>query len=189
MIYPVVRGGMLIFLPPLAYFTLGERLHATGWVAIAAIVVGIGMLQFWKHHVRHALFTPAIALALAAGFVAAGYTIWDKRAVQIMEPVTYFGAYTLILGFAYAPFLGLTASKLPWRNEWWNIVQIGVFNSGSYLLALAALKSGGASHVIAVRQLSIAIGALFGWRWLGESLPAPRIVGVILVVCGCVLMG
>ena len=68
------------------------------------------------------------------------------------------------------------------------------FKSGSsiadtYLLALLALQSGAASHVIAVRQQSIAIGAMLGWRWLGEGMTAARAAGVILIVCGCVLMG
>jgi drug/metabolite transporter (DMT)-like permease len=188
-IYPVVRGGMLVFLPPLAYITLGERLSVLGWIAIAAIVLGICVLQFWKRDVAHALWSPAAVLALAAGFVAAGYTIWDKQAVQSMAPITYFGAYTVILGIAYAAFLSSMPTPVLHRGDWGTIVQIGLFNSGSYLLTLAALQSGGASHVIAVRQLSIAVGALFGWRWLGEALPAPRIVAIGLVVCGCVLMG
>jgi drug/metabolite transporter (DMT)-like permease len=178
-----------MFLPPLAYFTLGERLRPAGWIAIAAIVLGIGVLQFWKRDLRHALITPAIAFALASGFVTAANTIWDKWAVQSLPPITYFGAYTVLVGLAYAPFLRPAASIGIWRREWRSITQIGLLNSASYTLALVALQSGSASYVISVRQLSIAIGALLGWRWLGEPMPAPRIAGVILVVSGCVLMG
>jgi drug/metabolite transporter (DMT)-like permease len=188
-IYPVVRGSMLVFLPPLAFVTLGERLSLLGWLAIGSILFGICILQFWGRAIGRALISPATVLALAAGFVAAGYTIWDKRAVQQMAPLTYFGAYTIVLGVAYLAFLGKSDWQSSWRRDRWNIVQIGLFNSGSYLLTLAALKTGGASHVIAVRQLSIAIGALLGWKWLGEALPAARIVGVLMIVCGCVLMG
>jgi drug/metabolite transporter (DMT)-like permease len=192
-IYPVVRGGMLGFLPPLAYITIGERLTPLGWAAIGAILVGIYFLQFWNRSTLRALFSPAIVFALAAGLVAAGYTIWDKRAVQIMSPATYFGAYTVILGVAYGllliPSFHSRAAHAIWSREWANIVQIGLFNSGSYLLTLAALRDDGASHVLAVRQLSIAIGALMGWRWLGESLPGHRVVGVVLIACGCILMG
>jgi drug/metabolite transporter (DMT)-like permease len=188
-IYPVNRGAILMFLPPLAYFTLGERLRPAGWIAIAAIVLGIGVLQFWKRDLRHALITPAIALALASGFVTAANTIWDKWAVQSLTPITYFGAYTVLVGLAYAPFLRPAASIEIWQREWRSITQIGLLNSASYTLALVALQSGSASYVISVRQLSIAIGALLGWRWLGEPMPPPRIAGVILVVSGCVLMG
>ena len=95
----------------------------------------------------------------------------------------------MLVGISYVPFLRPGTSKQVWNSQWRNIVQIGFFNSGSYLLALLALQSGAASHVIAVRQLSIAIGALLGWRWLGEGMTAARTAGVILIVCGCVLMG
>jgi drug/metabolite transporter (DMT)-like permease len=191
-IYPVVRGGMLGFLPPLAYITIGERLTPSAWIALAIIVAGIYGLQFWNHSARQALFSSAIVFALTAGLVAAGYTIWDKRAVAIMSPATYFGAYTVILGIAYTFFLipafQSHAAHAVWKREWANIVQIGLFNSGSYLLTLAALQYDGASHVLAVRQLSIALGAILGWKWLGETLPRHRIVGVVLIVCGCLLM-
>jgi multidrug transporter EmrE-like cation transporter len=116
-IYPVNRGAILMFLPPLAYFTLGERLRPAGWIAIAAIVLGIGVLQFWKRDLRHALITPAIALALASGFVTAANTIWDKWAVQSLTPITYFGAYTVLVGLAYAPFLRPAASIEIWQRE------------------------------------------------------------------------
>ena len=188
-IYPMVRGGMLVFLPPLAYIAIGETLNTLGGIAIGTIVLGICVLQFRSREFVATLTTPASMLALAAGLVAAGYTIWDKHAVQTMAPITYFGAYTVMLGIAYAPFLRPTAARAIWRNEWRNVLQIGLFNSGSYLLTLVALQSGGASKVIAVRQLSIAVGALLGWRWLGEAMSRPRAAGVLLIVCGCILMG
>ena len=64
-----------------------------------------------------------------------------------------------------------------------------MLNIGSYLLALVALQTGQASYVIALRQLSIAVAAILGWRLLGESFPEPRRVGLGLVVLGCVLLG
>ncbi|HYP05261.1 MAG TPA: EamA family transporter [Bryobacteraceae bacterium] len=188
-IYPVVRGGILAFLPPLAYLTIGERLTPLGWTAIAAILTGIVVLQYRRGPVGAGASTTAILLALAAGLVSAGNTIWDKAAIQTLSPITYFGAYTVIVGVCYSAILRRTAAATIWRDHRWAIVQIGLFNSGSYLLALAALKTGGATHVIATRQLSIAIGALLGWRWLGEALPAPRIAGILFIVAGCILMG
>ena len=128
--------------------TLSERLKPAGWVAIATIVFGIGVLQFWKRDLRHAFVTPAIAFGVASAFVTATNTIWDKLAVQSMVPVTYFGAYTVLVGISYVPFLRPGTSKHVWNNQWRDIVQIGFFNSGSYLLALLALQSGAASHVI-----------------------------------------
>jgi uncharacterized membrane protein len=198
-VYPISRGGMLVFLPPLAFLTLGERLTAIGWIALALIAAGIAMLQIpefsWIALTKFGgrLRASATAYSLVAAFVAACYTVWDKSAIQVLTPLTYFSAYTVILGIAYTVVLPLTARSMAlskvWRAEWKIITQVAVLNSGSYLLALAALKTGQASYVIALRQLSIAVGAMLGWRLLGEAFPQPRRAGVVLIVCGCVLLG
>src|SRR4051812_14953049 len=44
-VYPISRGGILLFLPLLGGIFLGERLDTWGAVAIATVVVGIGLLQ------------------------------------------------------------------------------------------------------------------------------------------------
>ena len=44
-VYPISRGGMLLFLPPLAFLAIGERLSTLGWTALTLIVAGIAMLQ------------------------------------------------------------------------------------------------------------------------------------------------
>lgn len=198
LVYPVSRGAVLVFLPPLAFVTIGERLDATGRVAIIAIVGGIALLQLqsyaaasWRGYLR-SVTSPATLCALLAAVSAAGYTVWDKQAVQVLPPLAYFAGYTVVLGVAYAAILARRVPrpclKEAWRAHRSAIVQIAILNSGSYLLALAALQVGKASYVIALRQLSIAGGALLG-RWaLGEALPGPRVTGIALVVAGCAML-
>lgn len=192
-VYPISRGAVLVFLPPLAYAFTGERLDVLGWSALAVIVFGIACVQLPGFGTAPARGAPyASAFALLAALVAAGYTIWDKRAVQTLSPLGYFAAYTVLVGIAYALYLvraiPTAEIKSTWRDHRRAIVQVAVLNSGSYLLALIALQTGKASYVIALRQLSIAAGALLGWRALGESLPFPRRFGIGLVVAGAVLL-
>ena len=52
---------------------------------------------------------------------------------------------------------------------------------------LVALKDGLSTQVLAVRQLSIPIGVLLGWRLLKESLTPPRVMGSSLITAGCIL--
>jgi drug/metabolite transporter (DMT)-like permease len=187
LVYPVSRGAMLVFLPPLAFVTLGERLDATGWIAIAVIVAGIAVMQGWTLP-----RAPAMVYALLAALVAAGYTAWDKRAVQLLPPLTYFAAYTVLVGVAYAAVIQQTAPTgsvaAAWRSARPTIVLVALLNSGSYLLALFALQEGKASYVIALRQLSIAGGALLGAWLLHEAIPPRRQAGIALVVVGCALL-
>lgn len=189
---------MLVFLPPLAYLTIGERLDRFGWAAVLVIVAGIVFLQLQRFDrtaagaLGRSLATPAISLALLAALVAAGYTVWDKRAVQLLSPVTYFAAYTVLVGIGYGLLLRRQVAgaeaRAEWRRHWRPILEVAVLNSASYLLALAALRTGKASLVIALRQLSIPAGACLGWWLLGKTLPPPRRLGSpwwSLAACCC----
>jgi drug/metabolite transporter (DMT)-like permease len=188
LVYPMSRGAMLAFVPPLAFVVFGERLDAMGWFAIAIIVGGIALL-----HGRAVSRTPAPLFALLAALAAAAYTVWDKRAVQVLSPLTYFAAYTVLVGVAYAGVIRRWAPRgaalHAWRSERGAIVAVALLNSASYLLVLIALQEGKASYVIALRQLSIAAGALLGAGFLHEVIPTRRRVGIALVVAGCALLG
>lgn len=64
---------------------------------------------------------------------------------------------------------------------------IGFLIAASYLLVLIALRDGMSTQVLAVRQLSIPIGVLLGWRLLRETLAPPRAIGASLITGGCLL--
>ncbi|MES2176373.1 MAG: EamA family transporter [Gemmatimonadota bacterium] len=197
-VYPVARGGTLIFLPTFGFLVFGERLSFIGWVAIACIVAGIVTIRlpaFDLASVRRLgrmLWHPSIAYALLAALSTASYTVWDKRSVQILPAFAYFYSYSVIVGVLYAAFLRtrhtMPALRAEWRIHGWPIVQVGFFNTTSYWLVLIALKSGTSSYVLALRQLSIGIGVLLGWKLLGEDLAPPKQVGVGLLVAGCLLV-
>jgi drug/metabolite transporter (DMT)-like permease len=197
-VYPVSRGGILLFLPLLAYVTLGERLDALGVAAVALVVVGIFVLQLPVLSLRAIaalvprLRSPATVFALLAALTAACYTIWDKQAVREIAPFTYFYAYTAITGIVYALFVWRRYGRVVVRTEWvahrGAILQVAFFNTFTYLLVLFALQSGTSSYVIALRQLSIAFGMFLGWWVLREELTGPKRAGVALVLVGCILV-
>jgi drug/metabolite transporter (DMT)-like permease len=197
-VYPVARGGTLLFLPLLGFLAFGERPSAAGWAALACIVAGIVVLQLPALSraavaaLGPRLRDPAVAFALAAALATAGYTVWDKRAVRTLPAFAYFYAYTALVGLAYGAFLWRRHPRAALRAEWrahrWPIIQVAVCNTVAYLLVLLALRTGTSSYVVALRQLSVAVGALLGWRLLGEEFGAPRRLGVALVVAGCLLV-
>jgi uncharacterized membrane protein len=198
-VYPISRGAILLFVPVLGYLVLGEHLDTRGWIAIALILIGIGVLSLnelaWSEVrmlLRRMWTNAGTGFALLAAAAAAGYTIWDKRAVGIFQPFTYFYAYGVIVALAYGAYLlryhGTPALRTELRVHAWPIVQVGFLNTITYVLVLFALRTGVSSYVIAIRQLSIAFGALLGWRLLGEQFGAPRRVGVVLIVLGTMLV-
>jgi drug/metabolite transporter (DMT)-like permease len=194
-VYPVTRGSSLLFLPPLGFLVFGERLDGVGWVALGLILLGLVTIQLRDLRRRAGsapVRVPAIAWALIAGLAAAGYTIWDKRAIAVLPAFAYFYAYSVLVAAAYGAFL---SRRYPWAvlaAEWranrWAIVQVGVFNTLAYLLVLVALRTGTSSYVIALRQISIVFGVLLGVWLLGESLSTEKRIGVALLVLGCALV-
>ena len=68
-----------------------------------------------------------------------------------------------------------------------SILVIGILIAASYLLVLIALRDGASTQVLAVRQLSIPVGVLLGWRFLRESMTPPRVIGSALITAGCLL--
>jgi len=103
-----------------------------------------------------------------------------------------FYAYSALVAVAYGAFLtrhyAAEALRAEWRAHRWPILQVGMLNTVTYVLVLFALRTGASTYVVAVRQLSIAVGAVMAWRFLGETFGAPRRLGVALVVAGCVLV-
>lgn len=198
-VYPLARGSILLFLPVLAYVTVGERVSPLGAGALALIVSGIVALQLpaleWRAlaSLGPRLRSPATTFALLAAFAAACYTIWDKRAVQRVPAFAYIYAYTAITAMAYAAFIWRRYPRVEiadaWRQHRSAILQVGFFNITSYLLVLLALRTGTSSYVIALRQLSIAVGVALGAILLREHISAPKRVGVALILIGCVVVG
>jgi uncharacterized membrane protein len=74
------------------------------------------------------------------------------------------------------------------RQHWTVVVRIAGFNSASYLLTLAALRTEQTIYVIALRQLSIVFGAALGAHILKEAISRTRAAGIALILGGCVLL-
>src|SRR6185436_7591502 len=147
-VYPVARGGILLFLPLLAYATVGERVSVAGVGALVLIVCGIIALQLptlqWGAlaSLGSRLRSPATTFALMAAFGAACYTIWDKRSVQRVPAFAYIYVYTAITAVAYGAFIWRRYPRADvaaeWRRNRSAILQVGFFNITSYLLVLLA---------------------------------------------------
>lgn len=195
-VYPAARGGVFFFLPLLGFLVFGERLDARGWLSVALIIMGIILLPLARldrqafrevgSHLRGRVMT----LSLLAAASTAAYTIWDKYSIGFLDTMLYFAGYTVLVALW---FLGVLvrapreAVREQVRAHGGTILVIGICIAASYLLVLLALRTGVTTQVLAVRQLSIPIGVMLGWRLLGESLSAPRILGSTMITAGCIL--
>ncbi len=198
LVYPVSRGGILLFIPLLGFAAFGERITPVAVVSFGLIVAGMVSLQLpaldlasLRGYARR-FASGGAGFALLAAAAAAGYTVWDKHAVGAIAPFTYFYAYTALVALAYGGYIlrvhGPPAARREWHARGWAILQVAALNTVTYLLVLLALRDGTSSYVIALRQLSIAFGALLAWRLLQEPFGPARRVGVGLIVGGSLLL-
>ena len=194
--YPVSRAGILLFLPLLAFALVGETVSWAGGVAVAAVLVGVCLLQMESgepaelRRFASGLKSPSTAFALVAALAAAGYTLWDRHAVRQFPAFIYFYGYTVFIALGYGLWLlrQRAAAHVAWREHKQAAVMIGVLNIVTYTLVLLALRDSNATYVIAVRQLSIGLGAIFGWWLLNERTSRPKQVGVVLLCLGCAMV-
>ena len=195
--YPISRSSTL-FLPILAFVFIGERIDAVGLASIILITLGVIVMQL-KSFERDELQTlirkmvrPGIVFALLAALMAASYTIWDKVAVSELPPFLYFYSYTFVTAVFYLAILVTRYSneivRAEWQARWRSIVAVAVLNTFTYLLVLYVLSTSKASYVGALRQVSLVVGVVLGWRFMGDSLPYPKMIAVGLLIVGSSLI-
>ena len=191
LVYPVARGSAPLLIATLAFAVLGERPSPAGWAGIGLVVGGLGLASApssaaqptgERHRPRLALL-----LALATGLSIAGYSTINKVGVAYTSPVADTCLFHLGTAALLAPFLLRTRGpKLlePWRRERGRLLLISLMLGGASTLVLAALALEPASYVGAVRELSVILGALAGWLYLGEPLGLRRTAAAAIMFAG-----
>jgi drug/metabolite transporter (DMT)-like permease len=58
----------------------------------------------------------------------------------------------------------------------------------AYLIALYAYSFAPVSYSGAIREVSVVLGALAGWRFLGEKLGSLRLVGAFIIFSGILII-
>lgn len=197
MVYPISRSSV-IFLPVIAYFFIDERIDVTGTLAILLIVTGTLVMHMESldktgfRAILKNMSSKGSIYALLAALTVAGYTLWDKVSITKMDPFLYFYLYTSIVAISYNLFIIKKYGKEALAKEWGmhrnRILQVGFFNSFTYLLILTALTMSKATYVGGLRQLSVVIGALLGYKLLNETLKPPKLVGIAISIFGGLLI-
>lgn len=192
LVYPLARGSAPALVTLWAALFLGERLPWTGYLGIGLLILGLYLVSLpgWNDWLRplRAVATPGARWALLAGVFIAGYSTLDKVGVSNMPAPAYtlwtFIGMTIVCTPAVLWIEGRGKMVDALRSGGWRLLAGGVFVLGAYFLVLAALAQAPASYVSAVRGVSILLGAMWGWRFLGERFGRSRLVGAALMVVG-----
>ena len=197
-VYPIARGMGPALIPIVAVLLLGESISPWGGAGIGLVVLGVLLIQLQSLHPRDLVRPlqnmggPATAIAVLTGALITAYSLWDKKALDFLAPVTLnqfsMSGYVFIL-----PLLVFRARGSPvaveWRDRAPSIIAAGVLAPLGYILVLVALTTSRVSYVAPAREVGIVLGALLGVLLLGEGYGRIRVFGSLFIVGGVLTLG
>ncbi len=196
LIYPIARGAAPALVVIWAAIFLREIPTAGGLFGILLIVVGmiiIGSTSLLNNH-ENKPHLKGVFLALGVALIISIYTIVDGTAVKAHPDSAL--PYALSM-FTFVPFLttplmvrqfGWGAFAQAWRDQRWRLVLGGVLGVIAYTTALFAYSFAPLNYSEAIREVSVVIGAFFGWRFLGEQMGGYRLLGAGVIFAGISLI-
>jgi drug/metabolite transporter (DMT)-like permease len=194
LVYPLARGAAPALIALWSVLFLGEKLTVGGAFGSGIIIFGllvIGGSNLFrpggeKPHLR------GIVLALTIALLISLYSTIDGAAVKRTSAFPY-----AVIVFFLAPVL---TSPLMVRRYSWStlkaeltahrvgVISIGLLTVCSYLLALFAYAIAPLSYAGAIREVSVVLGALAGWQFLGERMGGRRVAGAVIIFGGILIV-
>jgi drug/metabolite transporter (DMT)-like permease len=196
LIYPIARGAAPALVVIWAALFLSEIPTAGGFFGILLIVLGlviIGSTSLLQNH-EGKPHLKGMSLALGVAFIISIYTIVDGIAVKRTPEAAL--SYALSM-FAIVPLLttpvvvrryGWGSFAQAWREQPWRLVLGGVLGVVAYTTALFAYSFAPLHYSEAIREVSVVIGAFFGWRFLKEKMGVYRLLGAAVIFGGILLI-
>ncbi len=186
-VYPVARGSGIGLTALSAWIFLAEEITLLGAAGIT--LVSIGILSMGLVAVRSAQSLQGFRAALGVGLTIVSYSLIDKLGVGVVNPILYIWSMFALTALMLIPALRRRHTgviRQVWRTSWRSIVLIGIGSSGTYLIILFALTLGQVSYIVALRELAVVIGALFGVVFLQEPLTRVKLIAIAVITAGLV---
>ena len=195
LVYPMARGAAPAFLLIWSTIFLGERPRFFGFLGIVLLIFGliiVGGKTWWTLRKTSGLSMSALTLALGVACCISVYTAIDGAAVHHVSPLPYTVLVITLTVLFITPAVvmryGNTAIVDEWRANWIRITLVGLFTLLAYILALKAYTIARVSYAGSIREISVVFAAFVGWRWLGESFGAIRMLGAMFIFIGILVI-
>jgi drug/metabolite transporter (DMT)-like permease len=195
LVYPIARGTAPLLLTAGAIVFLHERPGALGLSGLAVLAAGLVVVGWGGRAGRTgggAAKSSGISWAFAVAFFIALYSLVDGTAVKRFPSAPYtilvFALTSLLAAGPLFYLRGARAVLAEGRRSWRRIPLVASFSLLSYMLVLRAYSIAPVAYAGAVREVSVVLAALAGWRLLGEGFGLSRLLGALLVFAGIVLI-
>jgi drug/metabolite transporter (DMT)-like permease len=179
--YPVARGGGAALAAIGGVVFLNDHLSTLEVTGIAIVVLGLMLLAYGA--------TPAnIAMALAVAVTIGTYTVLDAQGARVTDSIGY--VFITLVGTAVTnTVFGLATGRRRDMREmftrnWQRAFVTGAASVVTYGLVLVAVQHAPVGYVTALRESSVVLAALAGWKFLGEGDHRRRIAAALVVFAG-----
>jgi len=193
LVYPIARGSAPLLTALLGITLLNEPVSRLAFAGILTIVAGVIGISRARRGLVIANNTAAVGFALLTAALITTYTYLDGFGARISGNAA---AYTVLLFAVDTPVMMVIAL---WRRgpariasmlgRTWAISFGGGFLSFlSYWIAIWAMTKVPIPLVAALRETSIAFGALIAVIFLGERVTPMRLAATLAILSGAALL-
>lgn len=179
--YPVARGGGAALAAVGGVLFAGDSLSAFEVVGIGTVVAGLTLLAL---RATAANIRMALLVALTIGV----YTVLDAKGARATGSMAYVLASFVGTATSNTTFALVTGRRTEMvemlRLNWRRAVVTGAASLITYGLVLVAIQRAPVGHVTALRESSVVLAALAGWKLLGEGDHRRRVTSAVVVFGG-----
>ncbi len=183
--YPVARGGGAALAAIGGVVLLGDHLGVLEAAGIAIVVVGITLLAAGATG-------PNVALALLVAVTIGTYSLLDAKGARLSDTIAYIFATQVaggVFNTTYALARGRRSGMAQMLQLHWRRAAItGLATMVTYGLVLAAVQRASVGYVTALRESSVVLAALAGWKVLGEGDHRRRLTAALVVFTGLMVL-
>jgi drug/metabolite transporter (DMT)-like permease len=184
-VYPIARGGGAVLAAIGGLVLLGDPVRFWGIAAI--MVVATGLITLAGKAKRAAVLT-ALGVAATIGT----YTIIDSKGSRSTANVGYAfasGVMVAVCCSTYGIATGRVAElRAVLKVDWKRFAVAGFASLLTYTLVLIAVRHASVGYVSALRESSVVLAALLGWRFLGEGDVRRRVIASGIVLAGLIML-
>lgn len=183
--YPVARGGGAALAAIGGVAFLGDHLSMLEGTGIVVVVLGLAVLA------RGARLR-AVQMALGVALTIGVYTLLDAKGARLTGSVAYIFATfvaTAVANTAFALATGRREEMVTMlRTNGRRAAVTGVASLVTYGMVLVAVQHAPVGYVTALRESSVVLAALAGWRLLGEGDHRRRVTAAVVVFSGLLVL-
>jgi drug/metabolite transporter (DMT)-like permease len=183
--YPVARGGGAALAAVGGVVFLSDHLSGLEILGIAIVVLGLMLLAYGASG-------PNLAMALAVATTIGTYTVIDARGARVTDSVAYIFV-TFVATMTSTTVFGLVTGRRAematmLRANWQRSTLTGAASLVTYGLVLVAVQHAPVGYVTSLRESSVVLAALIGWKLLGEGDHRRRLTAAFVVLAGLMVL-